>query len=483
MSVVVLGSSLSGVLVSLSLSRAGIEHVLVGGAEPPAIPRLGEALTDCASPELWRLFGREFPDCFYYKSHISIMNGDFATLIQLANPRRSPERVNHFAGGKPGYPWLGEGLFHLDRIAFDRAVYHKALAQAPCKYVAARILRTELDGDRVSRLVLDGAPDIPDPKYVFDCSRGLVAEALQMPKQDLGPPQRVVFTHYLREGVDTHAPEWWRHGTNLLRLDRDFDGIDAMAWLIPIGRTLSVGMSFDAGGPRGDDSAAEQMDLLQRAFERRGLTFRDFYPRRFEPIQELRHTYFVRERAHGANWLLAGGGFVNIWFPSSTGLWTATAAAGMAPRLIEDPALGAVYQKYMRGLVRLHSLWDGMVRGPHFRSSAQVYHFLARGMHFIPSRVAAYLRIVDDDYRGWFRPVGWLLTLIATLGAIFPPFMLAFGGLAITRLRLARERGSQARRWALYFHPLPSLVWNLLKAVPQFLLGLVPRRSLPPGDA
>src|SRR5258706_11186074 len=141
MSVVVLGSSLSGVLVSLSLSRAGIEHVLVGGGEPPAIPRLGEALTDCASPELWRLFGGEFPDCFYYKSHISIMNGDFATLIQLANPRRSPERVAKFAREKPGYPWLGEGLFHLDRIAFDRAVYHKALAQPTCKFVAAKIER------------------------------------------------------------------------------------------------------------------------------------------------------------------------------------------------------------------------------------------------------------------------------------------------------------------------------------------------------
>ena len=187
----------------------------------------------------------------------------------------------------------------------------------------------------------------------------------------------------------------------------------------------------------------------------------------------------MRERAWGANWLLAGGGFVNIWFPSSTGLWTATAAAGMAPRLLEDPSLGAVYEKYMRGLVRLHGLWDGLVRGPRFRSSLQVYRFLARGMHFIPARVAAYLRILDEDYHGWFRPVGWLLTLIATLGAIFPPIMLAFGGLALTRLRLARDRRMQARRWALYFHPIPSLLWNLVKSVPQFLLGLIPRRTLP----
>jgi hypothetical protein len=478
---VILGSSLSGLLVSLSLSRAGVEHVLVGGDEPAAVPRLGEALTDCASPELWRLFGRDFPDCFYYKSHISIMNGDFATLIQLANPRRSPEAVQRYTPkkGKPGYPWLGQGLFHLDRIAFDRAVYHHALAQKPCTFIAAKIERIELDGDRVTKIHHSGGV-IEDPKYVFDASRGLVAEALQMKQRDLGPPQRVVFTHYRRGEVDTHAPEWWRHGTNLLRLDRAFDGIDAMAWLIPIGKTLSVGFSFDAGGEHGNDDAASLMELLERAFVRRGLDFRPFYPTQFAPIQELRHRYFVRERAHGANWLLAGGGFVNIWFPSSTGLWTATAAAGMAPRLVEDPSLGKLYEKYMRGLVKLHALWDELVRGPHFRTSLQVYRFLARGMHFIPSRVAYYLRILDEDYRGWFRPLDWLLLGIARVGSVVPPIMLAFGGLAITRLRLAPDRARQARRWALYFHPLPSLAWNLLRAVPQFLWGAVPRRALPP---
>jgi hypothetical protein len=104
-------------------------------------------------------------------------------------------------------------------------------------------------------------------------------------------------------------------------------------------------------------------------------------------------------------------------------------------------------------------------------------------MHFIPSRVAAYLRILDEDHHGWFRPLGWLLTLISTLGGIFPPLMLAFGGLAITRLRLAPDRKLQARRWALYFHPLLSLSWNLFKSLPQFLWGAVPRRTLPPGDA
>jgi hypothetical protein len=314
---------------------------------------------------------------------------------------------------------------------------------------------------------------------VFDASRGLVAEALAMKQQDLGPPQRVVFTHYRRAEVDTHAPEWWRHGTNLLRLDKEFDGVDAISWLIPVGKTLSVGMSVDAG-EHGQKDAAELMALLERAYYRRGLELRRFYPEQFQPIQELRHGYFVRERAWGRNWLLAGGGFVNIWFPASTGLWTATAAAGMAPALIENPGLGATYEKYMRGLVKLHRLWDGLVRGPHFRSSIQVYRFLMRGMHFIPSRVAHYLRILDGDHRAWRRPLDWLLLGIATVGSVFPPIMLAFGGLALVRVRLAPDRKRMASRWPLYFNTVPSLVWNALRALPGFLWGLAPRRTLPP---
>ena len=434
--------------------------MLVGGGEPAAVPRLGEALTDCASPELWRLFGREFPEFFYYKSHISIMNGDFSTLIHLADPLRSPERVARFSPerGRPGYPWLGDGLFHLDRIAFDRAVYHKTLAQKPCRFIAAKIERVVMDGDRVARIELAGHDPIVDPKYVFDASRGLVAEALALKQTDLGAPQRVVFSHYRRAELDTHAPEWWRHGTNLLRLDREFDGLDAMSWLITNGKTLWVGMSFDSDGEHGNDDASALMDLLERAYRRRGLDYRPLYPEQHQPIQELRHTYFVRERAYGANWLLAGGGFINIWFPSSTGLWTATAAAGMAARLIKDPSLGRHYQKYMRGLVKLHSLWEKMAHGPHFKSSLQVYGFLARGMHFIPSRIAAYLRILDENYDGWLAPLNWLLEGIALLGSIVPPIMLLFGGLAVVRSRLMVDRSPGAPLAALFsFDSIPNL--------------------------
>src|SRR5580765_3917092 len=127
---VILGSSLSGLLVSLSLSRAGIEHIVVGSDEPPpAIPRLGESIIDTSSPELWRLYGEELRHCFYKKSHISYLNGNFSTLIHLGSPVRSDARCRKFARPDAPYAWFGESLMHLDRIAFDLAIFHKARAQ------------------------------------------------------------------------------------------------------------------------------------------------------------------------------------------------------------------------------------------------------------------------------------------------------------------------------------------------------------------
>ncbi len=39
---VILGTTVPGLLISHSLSRAGRPHVLIGGPEPPEKPRLGE---------------------------------------------------------------------------------------------------------------------------------------------------------------------------------------------------------------------------------------------------------------------------------------------------------------------------------------------------------------------------------------------------------------------------------------------------------
>ena len=484
---VILGSSLSGILLSQTLSRAGIEHVVVGdGKEPEEIPRLGESLNDTASPELWRHYGRELGEYFYFKNHISYFNGNFLTLISLANPRRTRARVMKYAPerGTPRYPWFGDGLFHLDRIGFDRALWCKWREDKLCRFVNAKVTRIEHDksSDAITRIDLSDGSSIEHPRYVFDNTgfKSIVAEAAEVGQNLMGPAQRVVFTHYRCPTLPEARPEFWRHGTNLIRLDREADSIDALAWVIPIGRTLSVGMSFDLDGERGQDSNESLMTRLEDACRRRGIDFRPLYPEEL-PIQNLRHHYFYRERAWGKNWLLVGGTAITIWFPSSSGLWTTTAACGMATRLLEDPSLGKFYDQSMKAMLPFHRLLDDVLHGPMWRSSAHAYRFFAKGSTFILGRVSNYLRIKRGNY-GWLSPVNWFLDTLSFIGWLMPPILFVLmGGTALVRSRLSPDRSKQGSPLLLYFWTIPFRLWSFARAVPQFLWSLIPRKSLP-GD-
>ena len=468
--------------MSLALSRAGVEHILIGTDDPPApVPRLGESIIDTSSPELWRLYGHEFADCFHYKNHIAYLNGNFSALCHLASPLRTQKRISKFAhpdGRKTRYPWFGEALFHLDRIKFDRAAYLKARAQKECHFVVARVTRVEFDAatDRVTRLELDKGAAIERPRYVFD-STGFaspISKAANVKMSPLSVPQRVVWTHYRRDDLEANPPEWWRGGTNLMRLDREFDGIDAMSWLIPLGATLSVGLSVDQSSERSNDSDEDLMERLASAWRRRGVDYVSVFPQQ-QPIQQLRHSYFVRDRAYGGNWLLVGPTFITIWFPGSTGLWTVCAAAGMAHRLIENPELGKFYEKSMRQLTHFHRLLDHVAHGPIWKSSWQVYHFFGKGGSLIWSRIADYFRIRDDDY-GWFRPSSWLLNSLELVGRKFPPFMVMFFVFALVRNRLDVHRERQGLPFPLYNRSIPFRLWNAIRWLPDFLWGLLPRR-------
>jgi hypothetical protein len=253
-----------------------------------------------------------------------------------------------------------------------------------------------------------------------------------------------------------------------------------MAWMIPLGATLSVGLSVDQAAERADDDADALMVRCDEAFRRRGIDYRIAYPDQ-APTQELRHSYFVRDRGHGKNWLLCSSSFISIWFPSSTGLWTACAAAGMAPDLIERPELGAFYERSMRQLTRFHKLLDYVAHGPVWKSTLQVYRFFGTGGSYIWGRVANYLRIKDRDY-GWFRPSAWGLELLGTIGRLVPAFMCVFFVFALVRSRLDVDRSRQGRPFALYFRSISFRVWNVMRSLPHLVWGLIPRGVRAPSE-
>jgi len=400
---VVIGSTVSGLLVSLALSRAGIEHVLLGGDKPKGEPRLGESLNETASPELWRLFQSDFKEYFYPKNHISLLNGEYASMVYLNNPNMSLDEKSAQTPPDLGFPSM---FVHVDRAGLDPALYAKVREHEQCSFVqeGVREIHYENSSDAVEKLVLADGEVISRPSYVFDTTgaRGLVADAADVGMTAESRAQRVVWTHG-RATRDAAPEDWWRHGTNLLRLSRATDGVEGISWLIPLGDTVSIGCSFDAE-TYGDEGYDKQqlIESVVAGYEKRGVAIAldSSEPGASEPhaVQDMRHHYFIRDRAYGANWLLVGGTFVQIWFPSSVGLWTATSAAGIAPQLIADPQrVGAYYEKIMRRLLATHRHLEKMILNPSFASESAVYEFWSRWTAQFMRRRQDYRRILVGE--------------------------------------------------------------------------------------
>jgi len=502
---VIVASSLSGLLISLSLARSGIRHVLIGGDEPQDVPRLGESLNENASLDLLHHFGADLRQFFFPKSHISLLDGDFATLIHLANPRRDlGDLFRNTPDGQPTRilkPYLpamlslgiSQALAHVDRIGFDKAIYHKVRAQSCCQFVKAQVRQIHFDRleDRVSCLELDDGTVIDRPSFVFDATgpRGLVAEAAQVGKKFISNEQRVVWTHY-RQPQEAGPEVWWRKGTNLLRTHEAADGIEGISWMIPLGGTLSVGVSVDAD--RYGCEHLDSQDVLRRlaaAYTRRGIDYRMDFPEEAE-IQEIKkHRYFVRERAYGGNWLLVGGTFIQIWFPSSAGLWSSTAVSAIAADIIKDPArLGAYYESIMRPLTKFHDLIESMVHGPVFESQNDAYHFWIRWLGTVPGRLAQYFLIADEDMRArWWERT--LLTYFSRASVRFNAVRFP-SSCALISCRKPPDMAQQAASFPKYFQWSPaSYLPRFVKALRfMFPAGFVasrrmnPTTQLPPQD-
>ncbi|GMV93634.1 MAG: hypothetical protein AMXMBFR82_34120 [Candidatus Hydrogenedentota bacterium] len=481
---------MSGLLVSDALSREGIEHYLVAGGPPPSIPRLGESMNECASPDIWRHYGRLYPQYFFPKNHISLLNGEVATIAHFGDPTRPfQETVEDFAHRPADFqPLSAKYLIHVDRVGFDQALYDKACSETNCHVIQGKIANIIHDSetDRVTRIELDNGDAIEWPQYVFDTSgpRGVVANAAGVGMKSISSEQYVVWDHYRRDTESTTLEMcWWQSGTNLLRLDRDTDGIDGISWLIPLGDTLSVGISIDSQSERNAGLSKEEvMRLLDAAYARRGIDYRSSFQTAVA-TQEVRHRYFVRDRAYGANWILVGGTFVQIWFPSSSGVWATTAVTGMIRTLLENPSYaGAQYESMMRGLLKFHGTLEDMIHGPVFRSRMDGYRFWARWLALIPKRVSDYVYISSQLQSR--NPFFWALRYVTTSMTRFPRSVFFFGGMMLIRCRHCPMPMAQGDAFPDYHKPLGFRFRNVLQGFPVTLRPDLTkhRDQVPAGD-
>ena len=359
---VIIGTGLSGMAISDWLTRARIAHIMIGG-EPNHLPRLGESIDPAGTLILLRFYP-EYERYYFRKKWISVLLGEYATSCNFG------QNLNRIVGLKLlGFNSPPE-FIHVDRVGFDNAFYEKVIASEYCQRMQALVADIEYDEASDSILALTLADGVViRPSYVFDCTNHfrLLGRTLNIPLQTISAPQRVVYNHYHANGAaplcDSVEMEWL-HATNILRLYADLDGINGLAWLIPLGSYVSLGISI----PMGDNncSDADVMDLLITAYTRRGMAVGEHFPESKQVMSVPRQQYFFHDRAYGKNWLLAGPSYGQVWFPSASGVGAAMVAGYIAADIIDSPAeVGQLYQDYIVGLQESHTIFGRMILKHH----------------------------------------------------------------------------------------------------------------------
>jgi hypothetical protein len=349
---VVVGAGLTGTAISHSLSNAGIPHVVIGRA-PDALPRLGESL-NLEGTLLLDEFCGEFSSFFQRKSQgVFFVGGHVLQCpFDVARGRRARALFRLLGVTAPAQ------FLHIDRGGLDAAMYERMTKSAWCRVldVGVAAVRHDAAADRVVSIELSDGSALA-PSYVFDASnhKRVVAQAIGVPVRALGAPQRVVYARYhppTGSAPLRHRPTF-DASTNLLRLFRAIDGVDALAWYIPLPGYVSIGVSADDGSH--DLADDELLDAVAAAYERRGLRFRDRYPQA-SPTMALRYRDYLHGRAYGANWSLAGGTYLSVSWMAGAGVGTSFAAARMAPALIADPLrAGSAYEAYLDTLLPIQA--------------------------------------------------------------------------------------------------------------------------------
>jgi flavin-dependent dehydrogenase len=398
---VILGSGLTGLAISRALSKAGIQHVLVGD-KPSKTPRLGESLNAEGSLEI----ARQFPDFLRFftpKRRQVLFFGEHGLAIDFLH-LVSYQSLN----GLLGYPRTVDFL-HVDRIGFDAALFEAAVADSHCTHIESQAasLNYQNSMDRIEAVVLENGRSLAS-SYVFDATNQIrfVALKLGVPRTRIGSGRRVVFAHYRRAGseLDTKAATgmalldepsgplplpteesggilWsggqaafaaaateasgrlvsrpWLQATSLLRLEARRYGVEGLAWCIPLRGYVSVGISVD---PRTvATSPALLLDAVERAYALHGIDVRGAFPERSAPL-DFPYEHYNHERCAGRNWLLTGPTCCQFWFPSAAGVATGLIAARLAPDLLRTPReTAALYQDYIDRLAAAHTGLDWLV--------------------------------------------------------------------------------------------------------------------------
>ena len=136
---VIVGSGLTGMSISTTLSRAGVDHVLVGGA-PGTLPRLGESLNLEGTLLLLEMYP-ELSRFFFPKKVVLGYLGDHQLTCNFDVAERLVSRIIFRA---LGYRAVSEFL-QFDRLGFDAALWEATAASPHCTVVDEKVAALEYD--------------------------------------------------------------------------------------------------------------------------------------------------------------------------------------------------------------------------------------------------------------------------------------------------------------------------------------------------
>ncbi|MEB3260942.1 MAG: hypothetical protein VKP63_09985 [Cyanobacteriota bacterium] len=401
---VILGAGLTGLAISRALARQGVVHVLVG--QPPGdTPRLGESLNAEGSLELQR----QCPDLrrfFHPKRQQRLFFGEHVVRVDFL-----PLWTGRCQDLLMGLPPEVE-LLHLDRVGFDAALFESVVADSHCTFLndRAKAVAQRQGRDRVLAIELASGRRLAC-NYVFDATQAgrFLASQLGIARSLIGPKRRVVFAHYHRdqaamdhgEGNDGADDPSWLQATSLLRLEADSDRIQGLAWCIPLGEYVSLGVSVDPETTT--QQASVLLDFLEKAYERRGLAVRESFPQRGHPLDGI-HAHYNHDRCAGSNWLMTGPTCCQFWFPAAAGVASGLLAARLAVDCLRDPDAASQYQRYLNGLAAAHGKLDWL---PQTDPATQTAESLRQRMEaMVVGNVWQYSRAPLSSRRGTQLAVG-----------------------------------------------------------------------------
>ncbi|HLZ55517.1 MAG TPA: hypothetical protein VKR06_01105 [Ktedonosporobacter sp.] len=406
---VIIGSGLSGMMISEMLSRDRIHHVLIGDA-PNTLPRLGESLNLDGTLGLWELFP-EFSQYYIPKKYAVSYLGDYVFVCTFARGRLILPRLFFTL---LGYKTPLNGLVQFDRLGFDAALYNQVISSPYCQQMSEKVVDIAYDppSDTLKKITFSNG-DFLTPSYVFDATNHgrLVGQAAGIHCTMIGDPQRVVYTHYHAQ-EDAAAPlEAWEYSTNIILLSPERDTIHGLAWCIPLGNYVSIGVNIKASDSNLSDEAL--LEIAEQAYARRGLHYRQRY-RLPTTTMSLKYHFFIHERAYGGNWLLVGPAYCQIWWMSGAGVGTSFAAAQIAASVLQNPQkFGRLYQDYLRGLLNLHRIFDWFISTDY--SLVTVKDVAGQGDHLVTSNLRRIARSTRLRPRKISQLFGFLFSRILTL--------------------------------------------------------------------